>query len=161
MQDNKGVDFSFDKFKGKVVYGVNVASACGYTDSGYKLINQLCELKKGGADVEVALFPCNQFGLQESGTDSEIAGFCSAKGVEGATLFAKADVNGEGTRPTYKTLKESGALPKKITWNFAGKFIIDKEGNSFPVNEKTIVADVIKLSKAQFNVLYCNVYIYN
>ena len=102
---------------------MNVASACGYTESGYTLINQLCELKKDGADVEIALFPCNQFGLfsgQETGSDAEIAGFCSAKGVEGATLFTKADVNGDASRPTYKTLKDTGVLPPKISWNFQG-----------------------------------------
>lgn len=30
-QDASGKDVSYSKFKGKVVYGVNVASRCGYT----------------------------------------------------------------------------------------------------------------------------------
>lgn len=56
-------DVSFSKFKGKVVYGVNVASACGLTGSGYDLINQISEIE----NVAVLLFPCNQFGGQEPG----------------------------------------------------------------------------------------------
>jgi len=58
-----GKDFSFENFKGKVVYGVNVASKCGYTASGYALLSKIAEMKDQG--VEVAIFPCNQFGGQE------------------------------------------------------------------------------------------------
>lgn len=58
-----GKDFSFENFKGKVVYGVNVASKCGYTASGYALLSKIAEMKDQG--VEVAIFPCNQFGAQE------------------------------------------------------------------------------------------------
>ena len=50
------------------------------------------------------------------------------KGVEGANVFTKADVNGPNTRPTYKFLKEQGVL-SDVAWNFAGKFLVDKEGN--------------------------------
>lgn len=32
------------------------------------------------------------------------------------------------TRPTYKFLKEKGVLGD-VAWNFAGKFIVDKNGN--------------------------------
>ena len=58
-KDANGNEVKFDKFKGKVVYGVNVASKCGYTASGYALISKLAALKSKG--VEVVLFPCNQF----------------------------------------------------------------------------------------------------
>jgi glutathione peroxidase-family protein len=43
-----------------------------------------------------------QFGGQEPGTDKEVKEFCAAKGVEGAVVFTKGDVNGARTRPTYK-----------------------------------------------------------
>lgn len=38
--------------------------------------------------------------------------FCVAKGVEGpnVNLFAKGDVNGPRTRPTYKAVKEATGL---------------------------------------------------
>lgn len=61
--DAHGNEVSFERFRGKVVYGVNVASRCGYTASGYALLARLSKLKDLG--VEVALFPCNQFGAQE------------------------------------------------------------------------------------------------
>ena len=61
-KDATGNDVNFSKFKGKVVYGVNVASKCGYTASGYALLSKLSAMKDSG--VEVALFPCNQFGGQ-------------------------------------------------------------------------------------------------
>lgn len=57
-KDADGNDVSFEKFRGKVVYGVNVATNCGYTKSGYDLISRVVGMKDKG--VEVALFPCNQ-----------------------------------------------------------------------------------------------------
>lgn len=57
-KDANGKDVPFSNFKGKVVYGVNVASKCGYTASGYALLSRIAALKDKG--VEVAIFPCNQ-----------------------------------------------------------------------------------------------------
>ena len=57
-KDAKGETVSFSKFKGKVVYGVNVATKCGYTASGYALLGRIAKMKSEG--VEVAIFPCNQ-----------------------------------------------------------------------------------------------------
>ncbi len=62
-KDAEGNDYSFENLRGKVVYGVNVASKCGYTASGYALISKMLKLRDQG--VEVLLFPCNQFGGQE------------------------------------------------------------------------------------------------
>jgi len=60
-KDAQGNDVSFEKYKGKVIYGVNVASRCGYTESGYNLISRIAALKEEG--VEVLLFPCNQVSI--------------------------------------------------------------------------------------------------
>lgn len=57
-KDATGKSVSFSKFKGKVVYGVNVATKCGYTASGYALLARIAKMKSEG--VEVAIFPCNQ-----------------------------------------------------------------------------------------------------
>jgi hypothetical protein len=54
-KDSNGKAVDFSKFKGKVVYGVNVASKCGYTESGYALLSRIAALKDKG--IEVALFP--------------------------------------------------------------------------------------------------------
>ena len=50
---------------------------------------------------EVLAFPCNQFGAQEPGTNSEIKAFA---GKYGATfpMFSKVDVNGDSTDPLFK-----------------------------------------------------------
>ena len=50
-KDVNGKDVSFKKFKGKVVYGVNVASRCGYTASGYALLSRISALKNKGVEV--------------------------------------------------------------------------------------------------------------
>ena len=141
--DSKGNPFKLEQLKGKVVYGVNVATKCGYTAAGYKLLERIAALKDKG--VEIMILPCNQFGGQEPGTQEEIESFCAIKNVKGANIFMKADVNGPKTRPIYKYLKSKGIL-KDVAWNFAGKFIIDKEGNAQSVrDEKTIEADILAL----------------
>jgi Glutathione peroxidase len=55
-KDAAGNSVSFSKFKGKVVYGVNVATKCGYTASGYALLSKISKMN----GIEVAIFPCNQ-----------------------------------------------------------------------------------------------------
>ena len=64
----------------------------------------------------------------QPGSNEQIESFCASKGVKDATIFAKADVNGANTRPTYRYLKEKGVFGD-ISWNFAGKFLIDRAGN--------------------------------
>ena len=94
-KDGKGNDFSFEQLRGRVVYGVNVASKCGYTASGYALLEKISAMD----GVSVLIAPCNQFGGQEPGSAAEIESFCALKGVKGATILEKADVNGAKTRP--------------------------------------------------------------
>ena len=106
----KLVDFS--QFRGKVVYIVNVASYCGYTESNYNLISELSKYSKDG--LEIVVFPCNQFGSQEPGTNSEISAFAKSKGFRGL-IMSKGDVNGAKTRPTFKFLKAS-TQKSYITW---------------------------------------------
>jgi glutathione peroxidase len=80
------------------------------------------------------------------GSDAEIANFCATKGVRGANVFTKADVNGPNTRPTYRYLKAKGVLGD-VAWNFAGKFLVDKEGNVLPVkSEKNLEAEIQNLA---------------
>ena len=139
--DAKGQPVDFSKFKNKIVYGVNVASKCGYTASGYKLLSELAEIE----GVEVLLLPCNQFGGQEPGSDTEIEGFCALKGVKGANVLTKADVNGKNTRPTYEFVKQEIKMGN-IMWNFAGKFLVDKEGKVLPVkSEKDLKKQIQKM----------------
>ena len=98
-------------------------------------------------NVEVLLFPCNQFGGQEPGSDEEIEQFCALKNVQGATVFTKGDVNVADTRDTYKLVKDELKMGD-VAWNFAGKFIVDKQGKILPVKrEKNLIPDLERLSK--------------
>ena len=59
----------------KIVLITNVASECGYTDSEYEGLNHLYNKFKPTNKFEILAFPCNQFGLQEPGTNDEIIDF--------------------------------------------------------------------------------------
>jgi glutathione peroxidase len=50
-------------FSGKVVIIVNTASQCGFTNSNYTQLKELLDKYKSQG-LEVAAFPCNQFGKQ-------------------------------------------------------------------------------------------------
>jgi glutathione peroxidase len=71
-------------------------------------------------------FPCNQFGGQEPGTHEEIKSFVRDRYNGQFDLFSKIKVNGPDTHPIYEWLKKS--FPGDLSWNFAAKFIINKQG---------------------------------
>ena len=70
--------------------------------------------------------PCNQFGAQEPGTEAEILEFVRSKYDVTFPMFAKIEVNGDGTCELYRHLK--AAQPGDIAWNFT-KFLVDGAGN--------------------------------
>jgi glutathione peroxidase len=124
-----GREVSLADYRGKVLLIVNVASKCGFTPQ-YKGLEELYQrFRQNG--FEVLGFPCNQFGKQEPGSDTEIQGFCDLQYGVRYPLFSKIDVNGAGTHPLYEFLKKSkrGFLwTGRIKWNFT-KFLIDRRGN--------------------------------
>jgi glutathione peroxidase len=124
-----GREVSLADYRGKVLLIVNVASKCGFTPQ-YKGLENLYErFHQNG--FEVLGFPCNQFGKQEPGSDTDIQGFCDLQYGVRFPLFSKIEVNGPGTHPLYEFLKKSkrGFLgTSRIKWNFT-KFLIDRHGN--------------------------------
>lgn len=128
VKDIEDNDVSLEKYKGKVLLIVNTATECGFTPQ----YEGLEELQKSYKDrgFEVLDFPCNQFGGQAPGSDSEIANFCTARFGTTFDRFAKIDVNGENEDPLYTFLKDSkgGVFGDKIKWNFT-KFLVDRDGN--------------------------------
>jgi glutathione peroxidase len=128
VKDIEDNDVSLEKYKGKVLLIVNTATECGFTPQ----YEGLEELQKSYKDrgFEVLDFPCNQFGGQAPGSDSEIANFCTARFGTTFDRFAKIDVNGENEDPLYTFLKDSkgGVFGNKIKWNFT-KFLVDRDGN--------------------------------
>ncbi len=118
-----------EKYKGRVMLIVNVASKCGYTGQ-YEGLQEL-HTKYDAKGLSVLGFPCNQFLAQEPGSEEEIKNFCMSSFGVSFDMFAKIDVNGANTHPLYTFLKSnaSGLLGSEaIKWNFT-KFLVDKTGN--------------------------------
>lgn len=124
-----GQEVKLSDYQGKVVLIVNTASKCGFTPQ----FAGLEKLHEEMADQGLAIlgFPCNQFGSQDPGSDGEIEEFCQLNYGVSFPMFSKIQVNGSGTHPLYKYLKNEakGVLgSKNIKWNFT-KFLVDSEGN--------------------------------
>ncbi|TGN20682.1 glutathione peroxidase [Leptospira idonii] len=122
-------EIPMSNFKGKVLLIVNTASQCGFTPQ-YKGLQETYE-KYNPKGFELLAFPCNQFGEQEPGSDSEIKLFCERTFSTTFPIFSKLEVNGPQTDSLYLHLKKKapgifGSLD--IKWNFT-KFLVDKQGN--------------------------------
>lgn len=126
-QNNRGEEVSMEVYRGKTVLLVNTASKCGFTPQ-YRELQELYD-QYGEWGLAVLGFPCDQFAHQESGSDEEIAQFCSLNYGVTFPIFHKVEVNGSGAHPLFKYLK--GTLPgrpgKRIKWNFT-KFLIGPDG---------------------------------
>jgi glutathione peroxidase len=124
-----GGERDLGEFRGKVLLVVNVASRCGFTPQ-YTGLEALYRKYKDRGFVVLG-FPCNQFGAQEPGDEAQIGSFCSTTYDVTFPMFAKVEVNGEGTHPLYQFLKSArpGVLgTEAIKWNFT-KFLVDRAGN--------------------------------
>ena len=122
-----GESVSLSTFKDSALVIVNVASECGLTPH-YKGLQELFNNYKDKG-LMVLGFPCNQFGAQEPGSEADIQSFCEKNFGVSFPMFAKIEVNGDGTHPLYKFLKSEkpGQDGEDIEWNFA-KFLINKNG---------------------------------
>jgi glutathione peroxidase len=128
MKDIDGKEVSLDKYKGKVILVVNVASKCGFTPQ-YEGLQNLYEKHKDDGLVILG-FPANNFKGQEPGSDEDIKQFCTLNyGVE-FPMFSKVSVKGDDQAElfTFLTQAQNPDFTGEIKWNFE-KFLIDKEGN--------------------------------
>ena len=147
--NNKGLDFDFAQFEGKVLMIVNTASKCGFTPQ-YDGLEALYQKYKDQGFVIVG-FPCDQFAHQEPGTDEEIAEFCRINHGVTFQLMKKIDVNGPNADPIFEYLKSAAPVEEykglkakathtllkgisksvekdsDILWNFT-KFLINRDG---------------------------------
>src|SRR5262245_35004213 len=89
-----GKEVSLDKYKGKVVLIVNVASKCGLTPQYEGLQKLYADNKEKG--FVVLGFPANEFLKQEPGTNEEIKEFCKSKYNVEFDMFSKIVVKGKG-----------------------------------------------------------------
>jgi glutathione peroxidase len=142
--DGKTIDFS--TFKGKKVLIVNTASECGFTPQ-YAGLQELHA--KHGDKLVILGFPCNDFGGQEPGGNTEIQSFCSKNYGVTFQMMDKVSVKGENTAPIYKWLTDpalNGWNSEKPNWNFC-KYLINEEGkliNFFNSAAKPMSDDIVK-----------------
>ena len=167
--NNKGIDFDFAQFEGKVLMIVNTASKCGFTPQ-YDGLEALYQKYKDQGFVIVG-FPCDQFAHQEPGSDEQIAEFCRINHGVTFPLMKKIDVNGPNADPIFGYLKDAApaeeykGLKAKATrtmlkgisksvekdsdilWNFT-KFLINRDGTVVkrfpPVTTPEAMEDDIK-----------------
>jgi glutathione peroxidase len=123
-----GVTTTLDRYRGKALLIVNVASRCGFTPQ-YKGLEALYR-KYRDRGVVVLGFPCDQFGHQEPESEAEIRKFCDRNYEVSFPMFAKVDVNGPNAHPLYRRLTSAkkGFLGREaIAWNFT-KFLVGRDG---------------------------------
>lgn len=120
-----GKEKQLNEYAGKVLLIVNVASYCGYTPqySGLEALNQ----KYRDAGLRILGFPCNDFGTQEPGTNSEIAQFCETSYGVTFDLFDKVHAKGSEQHPLYAKLTQAVEPTGDVAWNFE-KFLINQQG---------------------------------
>ena len=137
---------SLSQYYGKKVMVVNTASYCAYTPQ-YTDLQQLYQQYQS-YNFEILGFPCNDFGAQEPGGDSEIDSFCTTYGVT-FQMMSKIDIISTDTAEVYKWLQlasRNGVANAPVTWNFH-KFLIDETGHwvahhASPVNPlATVITD--------------------
>ena len=122
-----GDEITLERYRGRMLLIVNVASRCGFTPQ-YRGLEGLYERRQ--TDLVVLGFPCNQFGRQEPGSESEIRDFCTEYYAVTFPLFAKVNVNGPDAHPLYRYLRSEkrGFLGRQaIAWNFT-KFLVSRDG---------------------------------
>ena len=124
----QGQPADFGAQRGKVFVIVNTASKCGFTPQFAGLEQLAADYKDRG--LVVVGFPCNQFGHQDPGANSEIESFCQLNYGVTFPMMEKVDVNGAKAHPLWQWLKaeKPGLLGiGAIKWNFT-KFLVGKDG---------------------------------
>ena len=122
-----GLTINMEKYRGKKILIVNVASKCGFTPQ-YKDLQVLHEIY--GDNLAVLGFPSNDFFWQEPGTSVEIQKFCQINYGVTFQMFEKIHVKGKNQHPIYKWLSDSnlnGWNDHAPSWNFC-KYLVDEKG---------------------------------
>jgi glutathione peroxidase len=122
-----GETMTMEKFRGKKIIILNVASKCGYTPQ-YADWQSFYDAHK--EEAVVLGFPCNQFMFQEPGSAAEIESFCQKNYGVSFPMFDKVDVKGSDASPVYKWLSDpakNGWNSEVPSWNFS-KYLVNEKG---------------------------------
>ncbi len=142
-----GEETTLEKFKGKKMLLVNVASKCGYTPQ-YKNLQALYDKYKD--KLVVIGFPANNFGWQEPGNSEEIKEFCTKNYGVTFPMMEKISVKGKDMHPLYQWLsnkEQNGVTDEAPGWNFC-KYLIDEKGKIikfFPSKVDPLSEEIISL----------------
>ncbi|OYT78720.1 MAG: glutathione peroxidase [Pseudomonas sp. PGPPP4] len=165
LQSIDGETLTLERYLGKVLLVVNVASKCGLT-SQYEGLERLYEAQRE-LGLEVLGFPANNFKQQEPGSDAEIKEFCTLTYGVQFPMFAKLSVVGEDKHPLYDELTRAqpeatgdgpfrermvsrGGNPNpklEVLWNFE-KFLIGRNGEVVGRFAPDVTADDPRLVEA-------------
>ena len=122
-----GTPIDLNKYKGKYLLFVNVASECGFTGQ-YEDLQKLYDTYQD--KLMVIGVPCNQFGGQEPGTSESIQTFCKKNYGVTFLITEKVDVKGKNQHPLYQWLTDkdlNGVENTSVKWNFH-KYLVSGNG---------------------------------
>ncbi len=130
--DDKGEQIDLSMYKGKKLLIVNSASECGYTKQ-YSSLEVLH--KEYPNELNIVAFPCNDFGHQEKGSNSEIQNFCTKN--FGVTFKVMPKTNVKLSTPGqlfyWLTRKDQNGWNNSVPlWNF-WKFLLSEDGKLIAV----------------------------
>jgi glutathione peroxidase len=140
-----GKEVSLEGFKGKALIIANTASKCGFTPQ-YADLEKIYE-KYREQGLEILAFPCNQFGEQEPGNNSEVKNFCEINYGVDFQVFEKVDVKGAEAHPLFKYLTVEAPFEGFDKSTPMGKILYSVLSEKYPEN---LVGDSIKWNFTKF-----------
>lgn len=130
------------QYAGQVLLVVNTASYCGYTNQYQGLEALHARYKAQG--FAVLGFPSNDF-AQETGSNAQIADFCSNTFGVRFPMFAKSSVKGADASAFYREIAaQAGESPR---WNFH-KYLLDRQGRVVASFGSAVAPDDPKITRA-------------
>ncbi|MDH3242259.1 MAG: glutathione peroxidase [Alphaproteobacteria bacterium] len=134
--DGKPLDLA--GFAGHPVLVVNTASKCGLTPQ-YAGLQALWEKYKDQGLVVLGV-PCNDFGGQEPGTETEVQEFCTTNYGVDFPMTSKSPVVGDARHPLYAWAEGEAGEDAVPQWNFH-KLLIGKDGTLMATFPSAVTPD--------------------
>ena len=109
VQNIRGDTVKLEDYRGKVLLITNTASQCGFTPQleGLEALHSAYQAR----GLVVLGFPCNQFGGQDPGSNTDILNFCVKNYGVSFPMHSKIDVNGNAADPLFQYLKNRPKAP--------------------------------------------------
>ncbi|MGC6434554.1 MAG: glutathione peroxidase [Crocinitomicaceae bacterium] len=127
INDINGIPFDFNQLKGKSILIVNTASECGFTPQ-FEMLQELYQNKKSEGLIILGM-PCNDFGGQDPGSESEILEFCQSNYGVTFPMMEKVKINSQDIHPLYKWLYAQ--TNQKVEWNFHKYLVLNNGADVF------------------------------